>query len=202
MRFSVIIPLYNKVPFVEKAVCSVLSQTYLEWDLVIVDDGSTDGSAEVAEKIIECCSDRVKLIHQTNAGVGVARNNGVDASSGDFLAFLDADDWWESTFLEEMDKLITRYPNAGLYACNYTYWKPGKTRLAVNHPTGLMDYPKTYLENGMMPVCTGSVVIPRKIFAECGRFPTGIRLGEDFLLWSKIAMRYDFAFLDASLISS
>ena len=141
-----------------------------------------------------------RLICQANSGVSAARNNGVAASSGEYIAFLDADDWWEPTYLEKMAKLIEDYPEAGLYACNYVYYKPGKTRVAVNNiETGYFNYPKAYYEGGAMPVTSISVVIPRKVLDETGGFPLGIKLGEDFLLWAKIAMQYKVAFLNEPL---
>ena len=141
-----------------------------------------------------------RLIVQANGGVSAARNNGVAASKGEYVAFLDADDWWEPTFLEKMAELIAKFPEAGLYASNYIYYKPGKTHVAINNiPTGYFNYPKAYYEGGAMPITSISVAIQRKIFDAAGGFPLGIKLGEDFLLWSKIAMQYPVAFLNEPL---
>ncbi len=249
MKFSIIIPLYNKAPYIRKALDSVFAQTYTDYELIVVDDGSTDDSASIVQQFIDerlkVKGERdevkgyrlkvkgeedseaetnasnlspinyklitsnlspinyklsVRLITQSNAGVSAARNSGVAASSGDYIAFLDADDWWEPTYLEKMAKLIEDYPEAGLYACNYVYYKPGKTRVAVNNiETGYFNYPKAYYEGDSMPVTSISVAVPRKVFKEVGGFPLGIKLGEDFLLWSKIAMQYKVAFLNEAL---
>ena len=206
MKFSVIIPLYNKAPYIRKALESVLAQTYADYELIIIDDGSTDGSAEIVEAILQDPASRLiassphRLIRQANSGVSATRNNGVAQASGDYIAFLDADDWWEPTFLEKMAQLIEDYPAAGLYASNYMYYKPGKTRVAVkNIETGYFNYPKSYYEGGAMPVTSISVVIPHKLLDEVGGFPLGIKLGEDFLLWAKIAMQYKVAFLNEPL---
>ena len=118
MRFSVIIPLYNKAPYVAKAIGSVLAQTFTDYELIIVDDGSKDDSAEKAVQAIGNHTN-VRLIKQENAGVSMARNNGAAISQGDYLCFLDADDWWEPTFLEEMSKLVEEFPDAGIYGTNY-----------------------------------------------------------------------------------
>ena len=88
MRFSVVIPLYNKAPYVAKAIGSVLSQTFTDYELVIVDDGSKDNSAEIAQQTI-IGREHCRLIRQENAGVSVARNHGVSASKGSNLCFLD-----------------------------------------------------------------------------------------------------------------
>lgn len=201
---SVIIPLYNKAPYVKKALESVCQQTFKDWELIIVDDGSTDNSATICEKFIEealqTIHNTLYIIHQTNSGVSAARNNGVAASHGEFVCFLDADDWWEPTYLGRMAKLIEDYPEAGLYASNYIYYKPGKTRVAINNiPTGYINYPKAYYEGGAMPVWTGAAIMPRAVFDEMGGFPLGIKLGEDFLLWAKIAMHHPVAFLNEPL---
>ena len=205
MKFSVIIPLYNKAPYVRKALESVFAQTYTDYELIVVDDGSTDESANIAEATLRECKVygvkcKGRIIRQANAGVSAARNNGVAASQGDYIAFLDADDWWEPTYLERMAQLIIDYPDAGLYACNYVYYKPGKTHVAINNiKTGYFNYPKAYFEGGVMPITSISVAFPRKVYDEMGGFPLGIKLGEDFLLWSKIALQYPVAFFNEPL---
>ena len=200
IRFSVIVPLYNKAPYVRKALESVVTQTYKDWELMIVDDGSTDNSATICEEYLNNITHQTShIIHQKNAGVAAARNNGVKVSKGDYVAFLDADDWWEPTFLEEMDRLITEYPDAGLYATNYIYYKPGKTHVALNLPRGYMNYPEAYLQSIAMPVWTGAACMPRKVFDEMEGFPVGIKLGEDFLLWAKTALHYKVAFCEMAL---
>ena len=232
MKFSVIIPLYNKAPYIHKALESVLAQTYIDYEVIVVDDGSTDGSFTIAKQFIDerlevkGAEDEVKgyrlkvkgkensgaetngyklspinykLIRQANAGVSAARNNGVAQAQGEYLAFLDADDWWKPTYLERMAQLISDYPDAGLYACNYVYYKPGKTHVALNIPTGYINYPKAYYESDAMPVTSITAIIPCNVYDEMGGFPLGIKLGEDFLLWSKIALRYPVAFLNEPL---
>ena len=203
MKFSVIIPLYNKAPYIRKALESVFAQTYTDFELIIVDDGSTDDSAAIAEECLHTSHLSplaFRLITQENSGVSAARNNGVAASKGEYVAFLDADDWWEPTFLEKMAQLIEDYPEAGLYASNYMYYKPGKTRVAVkNIQTGYFNYPKEYYEKFAMPITSITAVIPRKIYNEKGGFPTNIHLGEDFLLWAKIAIQYPVVFLNIPL---
>lgn len=205
MRFSVVIPLYNKAKYVKKAIGSVLAQTISDYELVIVDDGSTDGSTEIAEKIIDGQLN-CKLIIQENAGVSVARNNGVAASTGDYLCFLDADDWWNPGFLEEMSKFVKEFPDAGIYGTNYTIVNETKhkTRIAKigvdeGFEKGCIDYCKVYAKTMYMPLWTGAVCIPRLVFEAMGGFPKGIKLGEDFLLWIRIALKYKVAFLNKPL---
>ena len=201
-KLSVIIPLYNKAPYVKKALESVFAQTYTDFELIIVDDGSTDDSAAIAEKCLHTSHLSplaFRLLKQKNAGISAARNNGFSVSSGEYIAFLDADDWWKPTYLERMAQLIEDYPEAGLYACNYVYYKPGKTHVALNIPTGYINYSKAYYEGGAMPVWTGAAIMPRVVFDEMEGFPVGIKLGEDFLLWAKTALHYPVAFLNEAL---
>jgi len=196
--FSIIMPLYNKDAYVERSLNSVLSQSFQDWELIVVNDGSTDRSFDIASEAIER-DGRCRITNQANCGVGSARNNGVAESKGEFLCFLDADDWWETSFLEEMDKFIKEYPDAGIYATNYIYYKPGKTHIGLKHLTGYMNYPKTYYETGAMPITSITACIPRIVFNNAGYFPESIKLGEDFLLWSKIATENKVAFLNKPL---
>ena len=206
MRFSIIIPLYNKQAYVRKALESVIAQTYKDFECIIVDDGSTDESLNVvndfirtSERMKELSNERVQIITQKNAGVAAARNNGVAKSKGEYVCFLDADDWWEPNFLEEMDRLIKEYPEAGMYATNYVYYKPGKTHVALQLERGYMNYPDAYLFSEMMPVTSITTCMPRKVFEDMGGFPKGIKLGEDFLLWAKTALHYKIAFCEKPL---
>lgn len=200
MKFSVIIPLYNKAPYVRKALETVCAQTYHDYEIIVNNDGSTDNSAIIAEEYLNGVEGvSYRILSQQNAGVSAARNNGVAQAQGDYIAFLDADDWWEPTYLERMAQLIKEYPEAGLYACNYVYYKPGKTHVALNIPTGYINYPKAYYESGAMPVTSITAIMPRAVFDEMGGFALGIKLGEDFLLWAKTAMHYPVAFYEEPL---
>lgn len=205
MRFSIIIPLYNKAPYVAKAIGSVLSQTFADYELIIVDDGSQDDSLSIAAEAVEG-KGNCQVIRQGNTGVSMARNNGVACSRGDYLCFLDADDWWAPSFLEEVSELIVEYPEAGIYGTGYVIVNETKhkTRVAPigvesGFEKGLINYCQVYAKTLAMPLTSISVVIPRRIFDEMNGFPKGIRLGEDFLLWVRIALKYPVAFLNRPL---
>ena len=205
MRFSVIIPLYNKAHYVSKSVNSVLSQTFDDYELVIMDDGSKDDSYDIASKAIDG-HNNCHIFRQNNAGVSIARNNAVALSHGDYICFLDADDWWAPTFLEEMAQFTEEFPEAGIYGTNYTIVNKTKhkTRIApvgivADFEKGYINYFQAYAETLAMPLWTGAVSIPRPIFDEMHGFPEGIKLGEDFLLWLKIAIKYKVAFLNKPL---
>ena len=153
MRFSVIVPLYNKAPYIKKALGSVMEQTYKDYELIVVDDGSTDDSYRDAKDVLEDSGLDYQLIHPKNTGVSTARNNGVAVSHGDYLCFLDADDWWAPTFLERMNWLINEYPEAGIYGSNYYYVKNGQQRICItNADTGIIDYCKCILKGLRCPL--------------------------------------------------
>lgn len=201
VRFSVIMPLYNKAPYVRKAVESVVAQTYKDWELVVMDDGSTDGSGEIVKSINDR---RVRLVRQDNAGVSAARNRGVVESAAPHICFLDADDWWEPTFLEEMTQLIERHSDAGIYGTGYYIVKNGRKRVAPigideGFTEGEINYCQVYARTLCMPLTSISVCIPRSVFDEAGRFPVDVKLGEDFLLWLRIAMKHKIVLLNKPL---
>lgn len=202
MRFSVIMPLYNKAPYVRKAVESVVDQTFADWELIVVDDCSTDGSAAIVEQIVD---PRIRIIRlEENGGVGSARNRGVAESTAPFVCFLDADDWWEPTFLEEMAALIERHPDAGIYGTGYYIVKNGKKRMAPigideGFTEGEINYCQVYAKTLCMPLTSISVCIPRRVFDEAVGFPVGITLGEDFLLWLRIALKHKTVLLNKPL---
>ena len=197
MRFSVIVPLYNKAPYVRKALESVFAQTFRDFELIVVDDGSKDESYDVAKSVLERCNAPYLLIHQENAGVSTARNNGVTPSRGDYLCFLDADDWWAPEFLEKMDGLIRNYPDAAIYGTNYYYVKNGRERVCVRDvDTGYINYCQVYVRHLQMPLWTGAVALLRSVFVETGGFRPHLKLGEDFDLWIRVALKYKVAFLN------
>ena len=204
MRFSIIIPLYNKAPYIRKALLSVCAQSFTDYEVVVVDDGSQDGSADIVEQVIKETHLPAILMNQPNAGVSTARNNGVRASHGEYICFLDADDWWESDFLQEMNQLISRYPDAGIYGTNYYIVKNHQKRVAPigidsTFEHGYINYCQVYSKTLCMPLTSISVALRRDIFDEFQGFKPQLRLGEDFDLWIRITLKYKVAFLNKPL---
>ena len=201
-HFSIIMPLYNKAPYVRKAVESIVGQTYGDWELIVVDNGSTDGSGEI---VAGKTDSRIRIVRlKENIGPGGARNHGVSESIAPWICFLDADDWWEPTFLEEMAGLIERHPSAGIYGTGYYIVKNGKKRIAPigvdnNFREGEVNYCQVYAKTLCMPLTSISVAIPREIFDKTGGFKTHLRLGEDFDLWIRIALKHRVVFLNKPL---
>ena len=199
--FSVIIPLYNKAPYIAKAIESVLGQTYRDFEVIVIDDGSTDQSLEVA-KTFENKS--ITIVSQPNSGVSTARNNGVKIAKHPYICFLDADDWWHPTFLEEMKRLITDFPDAGIYGSGYYIVKNGQERIApIGVPQGfergIIDYCEVYAKTLCMPLTSISVVIPKHIFDEEKGFKSQLKFGEDFDLWIRITLKHKVILVNKSL---
>jgi hypothetical protein len=195
MPVSVVIPLYNKARHIRRSVESVLGQTYQDFELLVVDDGSTDGSGDVVRGFQD---PRIRLIVQDNAGVSAARNRGIQAATHEMIAFLDADDEWLPGFLETVTGLCARHPEAGMYATAYRYNQGGdmvspRFEDCCALPQGgiLDDYFRAAL--GAPPVCSTAVMIPKRILIEAGLFPLGMRWGEDLHTWEQIALRYRVA---------
>lgn len=194
---SVVIPLYNKKDSVAHSLECVLNQTYQEFEVVVVDDGSTDGSAEVVEGFVD---ERIRLIRQENGGVSAARNRGIEEARSEYVAFLDADDEWKPEHLQTLVGLMEKYPQCGAYSTNYEFKQGEKAK-----PTILNKIPfdgedgvlTNYFEVASCshpPVCSITICIRKSLLNEIGGFPVGIKLGEDILTWARIAVKSEIIF--------
>lgn len=197
--FTVVIPLYNKELHVQRALESVQQQTVPKWRAIVVDDGSTDGSAAIAEDF-SSKDERITLIRQANSGVSAARNAGIRHSSTEIVAFLDADDQWKPHLLSTILRLVTLYPQAGFYATGYEFCEPsGKRHAPVlvglpPHPwEGLVPNYLQIARPGGMPVCTSAVAVRRDALLAVGGFTEAVKIGEDAEVWAKLAMLYPLA---------
>lgn len=114
---SVVIPLYNKEKQIANTLRSVFAQTYTDYEIIVVNDGSTDNSVAVVESLND---PRIRLVHQKNAGVSAARNRGIEEARGEYIALLDGDDEWKPILLESMLALAKKYPSCNVFAGNYT----------------------------------------------------------------------------------
>jgi GT2 family glycosyltransferase len=141
-RVSVIIPLYNKEPYVRRALASVAAQTFCDYEVVVVDDGSTDGGALAVEAFAResAAGPRLRLVTQPNAGPGAARNRGIDEARGELVAFLDADDEWLPDYLAEGVRLLEEAgPGASAATCGYYLQPPGKSSEPLWRARGLRE---------------------------------------------------------------
>lgn len=201
---SVIIPLFNGAQYIQRSVRSVLSQTHSNFELIVVDDGSTDGGGALLQEFID---PRLRVVWQENAGVSAARNRGIEEGKGEFLAFLDADDEWNIDFLNEVAILVTRYPKAGIYGAGRRIVSPNSDNIevtaaeALSHTKDLLitDY-LDRMHSGSLIHASG-VMIPRSIFDELGTFKVGVPYGEDIEMWARISLRYPIAYSTRILFS-
>jgi glycosyltransferase involved in cell wall biosynthesis len=192
---SVVVPLYNKAPYIERCARSVLVQTAGDFELVVVDDGSTDGGGAIVEALADS---RIVLLRQENRGRSAARNRGIAAARAALIAFLDADDEMGPAYLEAMLGLRRRFPQAGLYATGYRKSFHGHFTVQVSvQPDGrtqpmlidnYFDYAPQYI------VCSSNVALPRTVLDEFGGFAVQESWGEDTDLWGRVALRYPLAY--------
>lgn len=201
IKFSVIIPLYNKEPHIKRALDSVINQTVQDFEIIVVNDGSTDKSADVVKTFSDA---KIRLINQKNAGVSVARNRGINEAKSELIAFLDADDEWMPDYLETILRLREKYPCAGLYATslktefidNVLMDKDEELRKLIPDEGLILNFFKVNLKDISHKdiFYTSSVTVPKKIFLELGGFQTGFWWGEDIDMWGRIALKYPFAY--------
>ena len=194
-KVSVVIPLYNKGPYIARALTSVLTQTVPEFEIIVMDGNSTDEGPEIVKKNPD---PRIHFYVQEGSGVSAARNQGVERSQADFIAFLDADDEWMPQFLEVILRLKDTCPDAGLYATAYqTRLKSGKLAATRNRavPPAPFEGPlPNYFESAALgtddPFVTSVTAMPKEVFFRTGGFPLHEARGEDLDLFATVALHY------------
>lgn len=184
--FSIVIPLYNKEKFIADTLKSILAQTFTDYEVIVVDDVSTDGSRGVAEAFSGKFHSGFKVIaHQRNRGLSAARNTGIRNATSDRIAFIDADDAWKPDFLAKMHTLIHEFPEAGIYASGYEEKYPDGKALSVHKnldfaPGEMNVVPDFFAANAHQPIFWyGSAVVRREVFDAVGYFDETITYGED-----------------------
>ena len=191
---SVCIPLYNKRDHIAAALRSVYAQTRAALEVIVVDDGSKDDSAAIVAREFP----QVRLFQQANGGVSAARNQAVSLARGNYVAFLDADDYWSPHVLMEFEMLAHRYPESGALACAYQYrdgeGRFGQPKIRAASSWGVLE---SYFESagrGDLPFCASSVAVSRALLSRIGGFPVGEPMGEDQDLWARIALNSTIAY--------
>ncbi|WP_340154257.1 glycosyltransferase family 2 protein [uncultured Winogradskyella sp.] len=195
--FSVIIPLYNKADYISECLKSALNQNFEDYEIVIVNDGSTDKSVSIVESF---SSDKINLFHQKNAGASAARNNGAQFANANYIVFLDADDIWKTNHLSCIKESIDLYPNAGLFANNYhikhssNHILPAKINIktGAKQPFILNDFFKASLND--TAVWTSAAAIEKSKFLKYGMFNPIYLSSQDLDLWIRIALKEPIVF--------
>lgn len=186
--FSVVIPLYNKSHTIVRTLRSVLKQTYKEFEIIIVNDGSTDNSLEVIKAFTSDI--RLRIVEQHNQGVSAARNKGVLLANYDYIAFLDGDDEWLPEYLEKMKQAVDLYPQSGMFCCAGAYKENSDEILSYRIARKYQDKITkiNYFENPHVFTHTSATIVHKKEFHKCGGFPIGMRKNEDFALFYSLAL--------------
>lgn len=201
-KISVVIPLYNKEAEIERALRSVVEQSLTVGEIIVVNDGSTDSSKEIVERFILAHPEAgIHLINQKNSGVSTARNRGIKEAKGDYIALLDADDWWLPNYIAEVCRMMEYYPDADAFSTAFDIvMGDSHTHAAVPTTEGYISPAKEALLS-RYPIIPSTATLRRSVILECGGFPDGMRIGEDQWLWARMMQQgAKFAFSPMALV--
>ena len=196
MRVAVVVPLFNRAPYIQRALDSVLAQTHQDLELIVVDDGSTDGGGDVIRRYKD---ERLRLFVQQNRGESAARNRGVAETTAEWVAFLDADDEWMPEFLE---RLIALAQSDGSLVAAFSNRKDGegKARLKVSQTTGIVeDHFHFSLVNRRSGMSSSSVLVRRSALLAIGGFPEGVAHMGDLDTWGRLTWTGNIGYVPNAL---
>lgn len=194
-KFSVVISVYNKEKYIFNTLQSILNQTFRDFEMVVLDDGSTDNSKE---EILKIQDKRLKFYSEKNRGAGAGRNFVIKKATGDYIALLDADDYWFPFYLSEQNKLIEKYPAESVFATaqevkNGKYVHPREYSLPANfQKEGVVNYFQASTLSSILH--SSSTVIKRTIFEKTGYYNPTIKSGQDTDLYIRIGLNYSVVF--------
>ncbi|HBR15685.1 MAG TPA: hypothetical protein DD723_09160 [Candidatus Omnitrophica bacterium] len=187
-KVSVIIPTYNRSDFIGRAIESVLKQTFQDYEIIIVDDGSTDETREIVLWLSKV-NDKIKYFYQPNKGVSAARNRGLEEAKGEFIAFLDSDDSWAPEKLALQVKILEEHPRVGIvYAIMPMVDEKGESLGATQEHSG-NNFKDLIVKGGHYP--TSAVITRKASFQKAGLFDEAMPILEDIDMWLRIARFYD-----------
>ena len=194
--FSVIIPLYNKEEYILSTLESIKKQTFKDFEIIVIDDGSTDSSYEFASNFE---TENITLLKQENHGVSTARNKGINLAKGKYIALLDADDTWYPNHLKELKKQIDKFPEAKLFCNNYeVLFSKTKKRNAsfnFNYSESCLIVEDYFYSSIIDSVAWSSAVaFSKETFLEIGQFNQNLITCEDLDFWIRIALKYKVSF--------
>lgn len=185
---SVVVPLYNKELSIANTIYSALSQTFKDFEIVVVDDGSKDNSVNEVKKIYD---PRIRIISQKNKGVSAARNKGIEEARFEWVAFLDGDDLWNENHLDEFIKMRELYPKEKVYVTSFKYsnGRECKGNTAKGPIYKIDSFFYEYLEYGNL-VWTSTVILNKACFSKVHPFNINLKIGEDLDLWARLSKKY------------
>lgn len=192
--FSVIIPVYNKEKFIENTIKSVLQQSFLDFELILVNDGSTD---ESVTKIESFSDSRTTYYTKENGGASSARNFGLEKAKGNYITFLDADDYWYPDFLQEMASSIEEFPNHKIFSAAIEVESdkvvfPSQYSIKKSSEREIVDYFVASMKTTI--ICTSCAVFDKSVFEKVGHFDTEIKSGQDTDMWIRMGLEFPIVF--------
>ena len=192
--FSVIIPVYNKEKFIENTIKSVLQQSFSDFELILVDDGSTDNSII---KIQQFSDSRITYYTKENGGASSARNFGLEKAKAKFITFLDADDYWYPDFLQEMASSIEEFPNHKIFSAAIEVESdkvvfPSQYSIKKSSEREIVDYFVASMKTTI--ICTSCAVFEKSVFEKVGHFDTEIKSGQDTDMWIRMGLEFPVVF--------
>jgi len=195
LKFSVVISVYNKADYIAATLDSVLKQTIQDFEIVILNDGSTDASEK---EITSFLSDtRIRYFHEENRGAAAGRNFVIQKAKNDYIALLDADDIWFPTYLEEQSRLIKKYPNQKIFATNSEIFKNGRVinrqySFKLESKDSVFDYfEASYLDSILH---SSTTVVEKEVFNTIGFYNTTIKSGQDTDIYIRMGLEYKIVF--------
>lgn len=194
-KISVIIPAYNRVNYLREAIESVLAQTYEKYEILVIDDGSTDNTRELVNNY----ADRIRYIYQDNKGPSAARNSGIKNANGDLIAFLDSDDIWHTDKLAQQVAAFDGDPSLGIVATGYEVIDTKYQIQSVNilKKGELKDIRNNHLYKNFFP--TPTVMIKKKCFEKVGFFNETLQFAEDWEMWLRVMADFNFGYISRPL---
>lgn len=193
INYSIVVPVYNKQNCISRTLNAILDQTYTNFELIIVDDGSTDKSYK---EILKFPDNRIHYYYKENGGVSSARNFGIQKAQYDMVCFCDADDVWNNDYLQTLTNLVMKYPKCGMYAMAYKkIFKSGKVEnILIEGPgSDFIIHDLCYKKN-IYSIQTSGICITKSIITTIGGFRLGIKAGEDLDMWLRVACKYQIAY--------
>lgn len=192
--FSIIIPVYNKETFIENTITSVLQQSFSDFELLLVNDGSTDQSEA---KIKQFSDERIKYFSKENGGASTARNYGIEKSEANYITFLDADDYWYPDFLQEMASSIEEFPNHKIFSAAIEVETekvvfPSQYSIKKSNDREIVDYFVASMKTTI--ICTSCAAFHKSVFEKVGGFDTEIKSGQDTDMWIRLGLHFPIVF--------
>lgn len=198
--FSVIISVYNKATHISATIASVIEQSFTDFEIIIINDGSTDGSKKILDQLDD---PRIQIIHQKNQGVSQARNLGISIAKSTYIALLDGDDIWHKEYLFRMHETISAYPDQSVFTCAIAHKYadsivPVPYSFEQNADVLLLNYFEASQKHSILS--GSSIVFKKEILRSTGEFDVKIRSGEDTDLWIRIGVQFPIVFVCEVLV--